>query len=144
MMANIRILEIMIERKVRRSDLLYEELSFEIVGAAFSVFNKLGSGHREKTYQRALAEELKIRGIKFKEQFYCPVKYNGKIVGKNYFDFLVENSMVVELKCEKYFSGAHIKQILDYLVSENLQLGIILNFTSEGVKQKRILNIKNK
>ncbi|MFH1253440.1 MAG: GxxExxY protein [Candidatus Uhrbacteria bacterium] len=48
------------------------------------------------------------------------------------------------VKCEKYFSGAHIKQILDYLVSSEKQLGIILNFTSEGVKQKRIINIKNK
>ncbi|MFA6132263.1 MAG: GxxExxY protein [Patescibacteria group bacterium] len=127
---------------VTRVDLLYRDESFEIVGAAFEVFNQLGSGHRERTYQRALAEELKKRGKKFKEQFYIPVKYNGKIVGQNFFDFLVEDKIIVELKCEKYFSGAHIKQVLDYLVSGDLQLGILLNFTSEGVKQKRIVNIK--
>jgi len=127
-----------------RPDLLYKDESFEIVGAAFEVFNQLGSGHREKTYQRAMAEELKKRGIKFKEQFYVPVKYNGVKVGKNFFDFLIYDKIVVELKCGKYFSGAHIKQVVDYLASSGLQLGIILNFTSEGVKQKRLVNIIKK
>ncbi|MFH1252886.1 MAG: GxxExxY protein [Candidatus Uhrbacteria bacterium] len=87
----------MVERLIRRNDLLYNDLSFQIVGAVFTVFNKLGPGHREKIYQRALAEELRIRGIKFKEQFYFAVKYNGKIVGKNYFDFLIEDCVILEL-----------------------------------------------
>lgn len=124
-----------------RNDLLFDKLSFEIVGSAFEVQNELCSGLLEKTYYKALAQEFTRRGIKFKQQVYFPIKYKGEIVGKRYFDFLVEDKIVVELKCEKNFSRSTIKQVFDYLVSSNLQLGIILNFGSEGVRQKRIVNL---
>lgn len=129
------------EGKTKRNDLLFDKLSFEIVGSAFEIQNELGSGLLEKTYYKALAQEFTRRGIKFEQQVYFPVKYKGEIVGRRYFDFLVEGKIVVELKCEKNFSRSTIKQVFDYLVSSDLQLGIILNFNSEGVRQKRIVNL---
>ena len=101
----------------------------------------MGSGHSEKYYQRALAEALKVNGLRFKEQVFYPLKYNNKIIGKNFIDFLIEECIVVEIKKGNKFSKSHIDQVLQYLKSANLKLAILVNFGSEGVLFKRIINI---
>jgi len=128
-------------KSLKRKDLLFPELSYQIIGSAFDVSNKLGSGHSEKYYQRALAEALKVNGLRFKEQVFYPLKYNNKIIGKNFIDFLVEECIVVEIKKGNKFSKSHIDQVLQYLKSANLKLAILVNFGSEGVLFKRIINI---
>ncbi len=60
---------------LKRTDLVYPELSFIIVGCAYEVFNELGPGHTEKNYQRALAVVYEGKKIKFKEQMYYPLKF---------------------------------------------------------------------
>jgi GxxExxY protein len=84
--------------KKHREDLLYPELSYEIVGCSFDVYNDLGSGHPEKYYERALAEAFGIKKINFKQQVYYPLKYREKLIGKNFLDLLVEDKIVVEIK----------------------------------------------
>lgn len=118
----------------------HPELSYEIVGAAFSVFNELGAGLQEKTYEDALVIEFKKRGLKFQRQLRVPVEYMGVKVGTHILDFLVEEKIVVELKVGNYFERGNINQLKKYLVSMDLSLGIILNFTRFGVRQKRIVN----
>lgn len=86
--------------QVHKKDLLFPELSYKIMGCAFEVFNEIGFGHPEKFYQRALAEALRKNGLPFTEQLYFPVKFNDKIVGKMFFDFLVEDKIIIELKKE--------------------------------------------
>jgi GxxExxY protein len=81
-----------------REDIAHPELSYKIVGVAFTVSNELGYGHLEKVYQRAFAKELKLQGINFKEQAPYSVSYKGEVVGKNYLDFLIEETVIVELK----------------------------------------------
>jgi GxxExxY protein len=125
---------------VNKKDLLFPDLSYQIVGCAYDVFNKLGPGHSEKIYQNALAEAFRHASIKFKEQVYFKVTYNDKIVGRGYCDFKVDDKVIVELKKNDSFSKSHIDQVNQYLRSSNLQLAIILNFTTGGVKQKRIIN----
>jgi GxxExxY protein len=84
--------------ELRRNDLIYPELSFQIVGALLDVYSQLGHGLYEKVYQRATAAAFKKRNLGFKEQLYAPVFFDGQRVGINYLDFLVENRVVVELK----------------------------------------------
>ncbi|MCX6274932.1 MAG: GxxExxY protein [Bacteroidetes bacterium] len=127
--------------KVLRSDLIYPELSYQIVGCAFDVFNKLGPGHSEKVYQQAMAEAMRIKGIIFAEQAYYNVKFNEKVVGKSFFDFEVDGKIIVELKKDERFSKTHIDQVVDYLKKSELKLSIIINFTKEGVKYKRLINV---
>lgn len=129
-------------KSLKRKDLLFPELSYQIIGSAFDVSNKLGSGHSEKYYQRALAEAFKVNGLRFKEQVFYPLKYNNKIIGKNFIDFLVEECIVVEIKKGNKFSKSHIDQVLQYLKSANLKLAILVNFGSEGVLFKRIINLR--
>lgn len=126
---------------LRRDDLVYPELSYEIVGCAYEVFDELGPGHSEKTYQKALAVTLKKKGIKYSEQVYYSIKFKEEIVGKGFLDFAVDSKIIVELKKDGYFSKTHIEQVLNYLKISNLKLAILINFTNEGVKFKRIVNI---
>lgn len=127
---------------LRRQDLVHPELSFKIVGVLLNVYGQLGHGLYEKTYQKATAIGLNQTGLKYTEQLYAPIIFEGKVVGKNYFDFLVENLVVVELKRGDKFTKAHIDQVYNYLVAKNLQLGILAYFGSSGLHYKRIVNIK--
>jgi len=123
-------------------EFIYEDLSYKIIGILFEVYNTLGHGHPEKTYQRAIAVALLEAGLKFIEQLYAPVVFQGKVVGKNYFDFLIENKVVLEIKKGDYFVKSHIDQVYQYLVSKNLQLGILAYFAPKTVHLKRVVNLE--
>lgn len=126
---------------VKRDDLLFPDLSFQIVGCAFEVFNELGPGHSEKNYQNVLAYIFKLRNIQFKEQVYYPLKFKEKVIGRGFLDFLVEDKIIVELKKDENFTKTSIDQVLNYLKTTDLKLAILINFTKQGVKFKRIINI---
>jgi len=122
-------------------ELIFPELSYEIVGCAFDVFNSIGSGHPEKYYQKALAKALSDKGVVFAEQQYSPLKFKDKVVGKNFIDFVIEDKIVVEIKKGERYSKANIDQVVNYLRTANLKLAILINFGKEGVMFKRIVNI---
>jgi GxxExxY protein len=129
------------DQKVLRADLLFPGLSYALVGSAFDVYNELGAGHLEKFYQHAYAVALTNKGINFKEQFYAPLFFQGKIIGRQFLDFLVEDKIVVEIKKGNHFSKSNIDQVNQYLISSKLQLAILINFGNEKVLTKRIINI---
>jgi GxxExxY protein len=126
---------------VRKEDLIYPELSYRIVGCAYEVWDEIGSGHLEKVYQKAMAIAFKSKGIEYKEQIHYPVKFKNELVGKGILDFLVEEKVVVELKKDDLFPKSHIQQVLNYLTLTHCKLAILINFTSRGMKFKRIVNI---
>ncbi|MCX6744897.1 MAG: GxxExxY protein [Candidatus Parcubacteria bacterium] len=126
---------------VKRDDLIFPELSYKITGILYNVFNELGSGLQEKYYQRAIAFALKKNNLKFQEQVFVPLKYQGEKIGNYYLDFLIEDEIIVEIKRGEFFRQAFIKQIHEYLMVSHLSLGLLANFTSSGVRVKRILNI---
>jgi GxxExxY protein len=119
--------------------LIYPELSYKIIGSAFEVFNSLGSGYQEKYYQKALAKEFQEKKIKFKEQVPLNINHKGINLGRYYFDFLVDDKILVEIKNSSKFYVRDIKQVLGYLKSKNLNLGLLICFSKNGVIHKRIL-----
>ncbi|MBP9731887.1 MAG: GxxExxY protein [Candidatus Magasanikbacteria bacterium] len=125
---------------LRRNDLLYPELSFRINGILYEVARELGGGHQEKHYQKAVAVGLQNQKIKFQEQFYTPLTFQGEQVGKYFLDFLVEDNIVIELKRGLFIPRKIIEQTFQYLQALDLQLGIIACFTNQGVIIKRIIN----
>ncbi len=125
---------------LKKKDILYPELSYNIVGCLFDVQNTIGHGHKEKVYESAVAEAFRQKGIKYEEQLYVPVVFGEKNVGRYYFDFLVENKIVVELKVGDKYTKRDIEQVLCYLRVNGISLGIIARFTSRGVIIKRIVN----
>jgi GxxExxY protein len=128
-------------QKLKRQDLIYPELSYQIIGILFEVYNQLGSGYHEKYYQKAVALQLKENKVSFKEQVYTPLIFKEEIIGKNFLDFLIEDKIILEIKKGDRFSKKHIEQILNYLKTTNLKLGILANFGSKDLKFKRIVNI---
>jgi GxxExxY protein len=127
--------------KLRRKDLVYPELSYQILGILFEVWVKLGFGHKERIYQKAIAEEFKSVDLKFREGLPAKIYYKNNLVGIYYFDFLIEDKIILEIKVRNYFSKKDIEQLYSYLKAKNLKLGIIAHFTRTGVKFKRIVNV---
>lgn len=126
---------------LERNDLLYPELSYKIVGCAFEVFKEIGPGHLEKIYQRALAIAFRKAGLNFIEQPRYDLNFQNERVGYGFLDFLVEEKIIVELKRGKTYLNKEVDQVVDYLKTSNLKLGIIIRFTSEGARFKRLINL---
>ena len=90
-------------------------LTERIIGAVFEVSNTLGSGFLEKVYERALLRELKIRGLAAVSQASFRVMYKGESVGEYFGDIVVEDAVVIELKCADRLGSEHVAQCLNYL-----------------------------
>ena len=119
------------------------EITAQIVDAAFRVHTQLGSGLLESVYQVALAFELQRRGLQVRRQVPIPVEYEGVKFDEGFrADLLVENSVIVELKSVEKNHPVHAKQLRTHLVLAKLQVGLVLNFGLERIKEgiTRIVN----
>jgi GxxExxY protein len=126
-----------------KTQLLYPELSYQIVGICFDVYNELGGGYQEKYYQRAIAKTLKKDKIKFIEQICIPLEFDQERIGQYFLDFVIEDKVILEIKATPQFYIRDIRQVLAYLKSANLRLGILVGFTRNGVIFKRVVNISS-
>jgi GxxExxY protein len=120
-------------------ELLHGKLAYQIVGAAMEVHRTLGSGFLEAVYESALAHEMSLQGISFERQKRLPVKYKGQIVGDYIADFVVTESVILELKAISEIAPAHEAQLLNYLAATGIKLGILLNFGAKSLQQKRLV-----
>jgi GxxExxY protein len=121
------------------TDLLYSEITKEIIGAAFEVHRQLGFGFLEKVYQRALQVELEQRKIKSVLEEKIKVKYKGIIVGDYSADLLVEDSVIVELKVAPSYTPENEAQLLNELKATGRKVGLLLNFGRAKVEFKRFV-----
>ncbi len=123
-------------------EIVYPELSYKIIGIAFKIFNELGFGMDEKFYQKVFAKELEKGKLGFEKEKFIRLKYEGQDIGSYFLDFVIENKIIVELKVRARFGYVHIKQVLAYLKSAGYKLAIIIYFTRDGIKYRRVVNIK--
>lgn len=122
------------------SDLLYPELSYELVGLCFQVYNEISYGYQEKYYQRAFEILLNSRKISYKREQRCVLRFQGRIIGRYFIDFVIDNKIVIEFKVADEFYHIHFKQVLGYLKATSLRLGILVLISSDGLKYKRLVN----
>lgn len=122
------------------SNIIFPELSYKIIGAAFTVFNELGWGFSEKHYQRILSKEFDHLNIAYKKEVFISFTYKTSRAINYFADFVVEDKILLELKVVSKLGYTHVRQVLDYLKSARIKLGILLYFTSDGVKYRRVLN----
>lgn len=107
------------------------QLTESVIGAAIEVHRELGPGLLESAYQRALAHELRLRGVAFEEQKLCPIRYKDLIIDDAYrLDFLIRGLVVVELKAVDALLDVHEAQLLTYLKFTGCRIGLLLNFRS--------------
>lgn len=119
------------------------ELTYEIRGAIFDVYNELGPGLLESVYEEALAFELKERGLKVERQVEVPIQYKGnELKTPLRLDLLIENQIIVELKSVEEMKPVFAKQLLTYLRLLDKRIGLLVNFNSSNIREgiKRIVN----
>ena len=117
-----------------------DSLTERVLGAVFEVTNTLGAGFLEKVYQRALLRELALRGIRATAEASFSVTYKGHSVGDYFADLLVEDVLVVELKCVERLCSEHSAQCLNYLRASGRTVCLLVNFQRPTVEWKRIVH----
>ena len=117
------------------------DLTGAVIGAAIEVHRVLGAGFLESVYENALTVEFKNRGISFERQKTISVTYKGHPIGENRLDFLIENTLVVELKAVSQLTPLHEALSLSYLKATNCHLALLINFNVTRLKNgiKRII-----
>jgi GxxExxY protein len=118
--------------------LLHADITEKIIGASFDVHNSLGKGLTEKTYENALSLKLQERGLKVEQQKCLPVVLDGRVVGEQIVDVVVESLVLVEIKAVQALSKTHESQILGYLKNTRFELGLLINF-GDRVEFKRFV-----
>ena len=121
--------------------IVFRQESYEIVGAAFEVYNDLGPGFLEAVYQEALEIELKDRGIPFEREKLIHIYYKGVPIKTLYqADFVCYDNLIVELKTVDQILDIHRAQIIHYLKATNIKKGILINFKSNSLQYERFAN----
>ena len=115
------------------------DLTEAVIGSAFEVANVLGAGFLEKVYERAMAHELALRGMAAKSQVSFPISYKGKYWGDYLADLVVEEKLIVELKCVDRFANQHLAPCINYLKASGLRVALLSNFQKPRIEWKRVL-----
>jgi len=119
------------------------DVTAQIVDAAYQIHQQLGPGLLETVYEVILAHELRKRGLRVRRQVPVPVEYDGLKFDEGFrLDLLVEEAVIVEIKSVEKNHPVHPKQLRTHLVLTKLQLGLVLNFGLERMKDgiTRIVN----
>lgn len=119
------------------------EISYEIRGVVFDIYNSIGPGLFESVYEEILFYELKKKGLKVKRQVEIPIYWDDIKLEKAFrADLIVENKVLIEIKSVEYFAKVHFKQISTYLKLTKLKLGLLINFNEGDITKgiKRYIN----
>jgi len=112
----------------------------EIIAACFRVHNELGPGFVEKIYARALQRALTKTDLSFQAEREFPVTFEGVGVGKFRADFVINDSVIVELKSlEGNIPKLYESQIISYLKASGLRTGLIVNFGNLKCQIRRLM-----
>lgn len=117
--------------------ILYKDLSYKLVGCFYEAYNKLGPGHKEDIYQKALIKEFKLQNIRYETKKRIKIDYKGEIVGIYEPDFIIDNKIIVELKSVLLMPKVYEKQLFYYLKGAGYRLGYLVNFGSEKIDIRR-------
>ena len=120
-------------------EIIYKDLSYEIIGVAMEVHRELGNGFLEKVYENALMVLLNERGIKAEQQKEIKVYFRGAIIGNYIADILIEDSIIVEFKTVERIVDIHRAQVMNYLKATRLKLAMIINFKNKSLEYERIV-----
>ncbi|MFI5311195.1 MAG: GxxExxY protein [Gemmatimonadales bacterium] len=119
--------------------LVHGDLTREIIGAFFDVYNELGYGFVESVYQRALPLALAARGLHSEREVPLTVRFRGAVVGDYRTDLLVEGKVIVESKVADRILPVHDLQLLNYLKATGITVGLVLNFGPRATFRRLLL-----
>lgn len=109
--------------------LIEEPWTGQIIGAAIEVHRELGPGLFESAYEECLCREMQLKGLRFDRQVPLPLSYKGVRLDCGYrMDVVVEDQVVVELKCADRILPVHEAQLLSYMKMAKKRFGLLINF----------------
>ena len=118
--------------------LLYENLTYKIIGAAREVYKVLGPGYLESVYEDALCYELDLDNMSYKRQIELDVHYKTIVFERRFrADLLVDNKVLVENKAIKKITNQDEAQLINYLKTTGLRVGLLFNFGAEKFEMVR-------
>lgn len=120
------------------NNLVYPELSYEIVGALQGVSNEIGFVLNEKYYYPHIEKEFTSRKFIYQKQVPVKISLEG-ISGRYFIDYVVDDKIVLEIKIGSRFAKKDVDQVMGYLRATGMKLGILARFTRSGVLTKRFL-----
>jgi GxxExxY protein len=115
----------------KKTEILYRDMSYKIVGLAMEAHRKLGYGFLEKVYENSLMILLEREGIQARQQVPTKVSFEGRQVAYYLADIIVDGLIILEIKAAENLCDAHRAQTLNYLRATGLRLAILLNFGKE-------------
>jgi len=116
----------------------HEDLTYRIIGAAMAVHRRIGPGHKEVIYQRALEKELTQAGLSFEAQKNIPVYDGDRLLGFYIPDFIVEGKAIVEIKAFAALHQKYLGQVITYLNHTGLPVGLLINFGGRSLRWRRV------
>ncbi len=120
--------------------MIYQEESYNIIGAALEVHKNLGNGFLEGVYGDALAIEFSLRNIPFEREKRLKIKYKEQFIEHCYIaDFVCYDNIIVELKALSNIDNNHCSQVINYLKATGFHLGLLINFGEALLKTKRLV-----
>ena len=123
-------------RDEKRRNMTENELTYQIRGAIWDVYNDLGPGLLESVYEEALSYELEQRGLKIERQKQVPVMYKGNLLKTDLrLDILVEDMIIIELKSVEELKPVFYKQTKTYLKLMDKHIGLLVNFGEYDMKE---------
>jgi len=125
---------------VKENSCVVSGLTGDIIGAAMEVHSTLGAGFLESVYEESLAVEFELRKIKFERQKELPIFYKGKYVKTFVCDFVINKSVIVELKAIKNLGEIEKIQVVNYLKASDIEIGLLFNFGSKSLEWKRLIS----
>ena len=120
-------------------EILFKDLSYQIIGACFKVHASLGCGLPEICYQNALSVEFKLRSIPYTEQEEFNIFYKDFSCGHFHADFIIDDKIILELKSKESITSDHYAQLFTYLRATKLKVGYIINFKLKSLQFKRLI-----
>lgn len=107
----------------------FDEIKYQVRGAAMEVYSYFGPGLLESVYEKAMIREIELRGLKVQSQVNIPILYKGAPVGDDLrIDLLVEDELIVELKSVEEIKDVFYKQLRTYLKLMDKEEGLLVNF----------------
>jgi GxxExxY protein len=122
-------------------ELLYPDLTENIIGSALEVHKTLGigTGFLESVYEQALSIEFDLRKMPYCRQKTFEVIYKSKSAKQFSCDFVVYDKIILEIKAIKKISEIEQAQVINYLKASGLKLGLLVNFGSSSLEFKRFI-----
>lgn len=121
-----------------KKELPYSDISENIIGCCFEIMKELGPGFLENVYKNALFIAIKEKGLTVVTEQSFEIVFRNRKIGKYIADLIVENLIVVELKCCSALLPEHQAQLINYLKVSQMPVGLLVNFGHQKLEYKRL------